>query len=162
MYSKKNYFFGFDSYWKSGRRFHTIEPDYDEKIDNFLDYVLLNYIRNDENDRYVFPLEVWNHYESEKRTNNDLEGYNSKLEKFLWNHPNIWLFVNKIKAEESTATLKYMRLNNETLSYRKTNIVDVNRDLEIQNAKIRYLTKKISIMEYLTEVSKCTSNYDEL
>jgi hypothetical protein len=138
------------------------KPDYDEKIDNFLDYVLLNYIRNDENDRYVFPLEVWNHYESEKRTNNDLEGYNSKLEKFLGNHPNIWLFINKIKAEESTATLKYMRLNNETLSYRKRNIVDVNRDLEIQNAKIRYLTKKISIMEYLTEVSKCTSNYDEL
>jgi hypothetical protein len=84
------------------------------------------------------------------------------LEKFLGNQPNIWLFINKIKAEESTATLKYMGLNNETLSYRKRNIVDVNRDLEIQNAKIRYLTKKISIMEYLTEVSKCTSNYDEL
>jgi hypothetical protein len=49
---------------------------------------------------YVFPLEVWNHYESEKRTNNDIEGYNSKLEKFLGNHPNIWLFINKIKAEE--------------------------------------------------------------
>jgi hypothetical protein len=27
------------------------KPDYDEKIDHFLDYVLLNYIRNDENDR---------------------------------------------------------------------------------------------------------------
>jgi hypothetical protein len=59
------------------------KPDYDERIDNFLDYVLLNYIRNDENDRYVFPLEVWNHYESEKRTNNGLEGYNSKLDKFF-------------------------------------------------------------------------------
>ena len=81
------------------------KPDYYEKIDNFLDYVLLNYIKNDENDRYVYPLEVWNHYESEKRTNNNIEGYNSKLEKFLGTHPNIWLFINKIKAEESTATL---------------------------------------------------------
>jgi hypothetical protein len=63
------------------------------------------------------------------------------LEKFLGNHPNIWLFINKIKEEKSTATLKYMRLNNESLSYRKRNIVDVDRDLEIKNAKIRYLTK---------------------
>jgi hypothetical protein len=138
------------------------KPDYNEKIDNFLDYVLLNYIRNDENDRYVFPLEVWNHYESEKRTNNDIEGYNSKLEKFLGTHPNIWLFINKIKAEESTATLKYMRINNDTLSYRKRNAVDVDRDLEIQNAKIRYLTNKINIMEYLNEVSDCVCNYDEV
>jgi hypothetical protein len=79
-----------------------------------------------------------------KEKKNDLEGYNSKLEKFLGNHPNIWLFINKIKEEESTATLKYMRLNNELLSYRKRNIVDVDRDLEIQNAKIRYLTKQIT------------------
>jgi hypothetical protein len=59
------------------------KPDYSDKIDNFLDYVLLNYIRNDESDRYVFPLEVWNHYESDKRTKNDLIGYKLRLEKFL-------------------------------------------------------------------------------
>ena len=84
------------------------------------------------------------------------------MEKFLGTHPNIWLFINKIKAEESTATLKYMRINNDTLSYRKRNAVDVDRDLEIQNAKIRYLTNKINIMEYLNEVSDCVCNYDEL
>ena len=53
-----------------------------------------------------------------------------------------------------------MRLNNDTLSYRKRNILDVDRDLEIQNAKIRYLTDKIDIMEYLDEVSNCVCNYD--
>ena len=55
-----------------------------------------------------------------------------------------------------------MRINNDTLSYRKRNAVDVDRDLEIQNAKIRYLTKKINIMEYLNEISDCVCNYDEL
>ena len=50
------------------------KPDYSDKIDNFLDYILLKDNRNDERDRYVLPLEVRNHYESEKRTNNDLEG----------------------------------------------------------------------------------------
>ena len=72
------------------------------------------------------------------------------------------MFINKIKAEESTATLKYMRLNNDTLSYRKRNIHDVDSDLEIQNAKIQYLTKKINIIEYLNEVSSCVCNYDEV
>ena len=51
-----------------------------------------------------------------------------------------------------------MRLNNDTLFYRKRNIIDVDRDLEIQNSKIRYLTN----MEYLTEISKCVTNYDDL
>jgi hypothetical protein len=55
-----------------------------------------------------------------------------------------------------------MRLNNDTLSYRKRNVIDVDRDLQIQNCKIRYLTNKINIMEYLTEVSQCVSNYDDL
>ena len=55
-----------------------------------------------------------------------------------------------------------MRLNNDTLSYRKRNILDVDRDLEIQNAKIRNLTDKIDIMEYLDEVSNCFCNYDEI
>ncbi len=68
----------------------------------------------------------------------------------------------KIKAEESTATLKFMRLTNDTLIYRNRNIKDVDRDLEIQNAKIRYLTHKTSIMEYLDEVSNCICNYDEI
>jgi hypothetical protein len=81
---------------------------------------------------------------------------------FLGTHPNIWLYINKIKAEESTATLKYIRLNNDTLSYRNRNILDVDRDLQFQNAKIRYLTDKIDIMEYLDEVSNCVCNYDEV
>ena len=55
-----------------------------------------------------------------------------------------------------------MRLNNDTLRYRKRNILDVDRDLEIQNAKICYLTDKIDIMEYLDEVSNCFCNYDEV
>ena len=32
------------------------KPDYSDKIDNFLDYILLKDNRNDERDRYVFLL----------------------------------------------------------------------------------------------------------
>ena len=55
-----------------------------------------------------------------------------------------------------------MRINNDTLSYRKRNAVDVDRDLEIQNAMICYLTTKIKIIGYLNEVSDCVWNNDEL
>jgi hypothetical protein len=41
----------------------------------------------------LFPVELWNHYENDKRSNNDLEGYNEKSFK---KHPNIWIFINKL------------------------------------------------------------------
>ena len=72
------------------------------------------------------------------------------------------MFINKIQAEESTANLKYMRTNNGTLAKRNRNTVDVERDLKIQTAKINFLTNKITIMQYLDEVSDVVCNYDEL
>ena len=138
------------------------KQDYGDKIENFADYDLLNYINNEEINNYVFPLALQNHYDSEKRSNNDLEGYNSKLEKFLSSLPNVWVFINKIKAEESTATLKYMRTTNAALAKRNRNTVDVERDLKIQTAKIDLLTNKITTMEFLDEDSEIVCNYDEL
>ena len=77
-------------------------------------------------------------------------------------HPNVWVFINKIKAEETTATLKYMRTTNATLAKRNRNTVDVERDLKIQTAKIDLLMNKITTMEFLDEVSEIVCNYDEL
>ena len=55
-----------------------------------------------------------------------------------------------------------MRTNNGTLAKRNRNTVDVERDLKIQTAKINFLTNKITIMQYLDEVSDVVCNYDEL
>ncbi len=44
--------------------------------------MLTNYITNEETCQVLFPVELWNHYENDKRSNNDLEGYNEKLQKF--------------------------------------------------------------------------------
>jgi hypothetical protein len=52
-------------------------------LETFADYVLTNYITNEETGKVLFPVELWNHYENDKRSNNDLEGYKEKLHKFL-------------------------------------------------------------------------------
>jgi hypothetical protein len=36
-------------------------------------------------------------------------------------HPNIWIFINKIKDEEAAYSLKYLRVENVTLKHRPRN-----------------------------------------
>ncbi|CAF1098272.1 unnamed protein product [Brachionus calyciflorus] len=49
------------------------------RIEEFLDYFVDNYFEGD------FPKEMWNHFGNENlpRTNNNLEGYNGKLKKYI-------------------------------------------------------------------------------
>ena len=49
-------------------------PDYDS-IDQFLDYMTEAYV---DPDQALFPIELWNQYDDNdnKRSNNDIEGYN--------------------------------------------------------------------------------------
>ena len=63
----------------------------------------------------------------------------------MHSHPNVWIFINKIQAEESTATLEYIRKNNGTLAKTNSNTVDVERDLKIQTAKINFLCRVMFI-----------------
>ena len=88
----------------------------------FLDYVTVNYVDPDE---ALFPIELWNQYEENdnKRTNNDAESYNLWLDLWLHKHPNIWNFITKIKAEESSANLKYIRINDGTFKRRFKNLI---------------------------------------
>ena len=125
------------------------KPDYAE-VEAFADYVLENYI-----DTLIFPIHMWNHFEENDRTNNPVEGYHSKLKKFLRHHPNIWVFIKKIQSEESVATLKYLRIKDGSFISRNRNTKDLQRDLFIQNLKVKYLRGEITLMEYLTDVSKC-------
>ena len=137
------------SYW-----FDT--PEY-AKIDEFADYVLENYIETN-----LFPIEVWNQYNNDgSRTNNSAVGYNHKLNNFLNIHPNIWLFIRKIQAEESTAALTFNRINDGTLNRRGRNRVDIQMDLQIQKLKCEYLSQNISAMEYLEKVSEYGPKFGE-
>lgn len=102
---------------------------------------------------------MWNQYDSEKRTNNDLEGYNSKLSKFLKKHPHIWKFIFQIKSEETTASLLFIRTEKQILRERGRNKGDIERDLDIQLCKYKYITKELGLTELLNEVSQVIHDY---
>ncbi|CAF1014771.1 unnamed protein product [Brachionus calyciflorus] len=70
-------------------------PLNDEKIINFIKYYQKQWLNGS-----ISP-EIWNHHDSQKRTNNDLEGYHSKLTKFLPKyHPKFSDMITCIKKED--------------------------------------------------------------
>ena len=102
----------------------------------------------------LFPIESWNHFDNEDdRTNNRVEGYNNKLDKYLNSHPNIWKFIIKIKSEETNASLTYSRINNDTYKSRRRNNKDILRDLQITKLKLKYVSNEISITEYIAQLA---------
>ena len=110
----------------------------------------------------MYPIAVWNQFDNDgSRTNNTVEGYNLKLNNFLHSHPNIWIFIRKIQAEESTSALTHSRVNDMTLNRRGRNKIDIQTDLNIQKLKCSYLAKKITAMEYLEQVSKVGPKFGE-
>ena len=131
-------------------------PEY-EQMGAFLDYVTLTYI-----DEPLFPIELWNHYDDtdNKRSNNDAECYNLWLNTWLQTHPNIWRFITKLKAEESSSYIKYIRINDGTFKKKNRKTTDVQRDLEIQTAKFNLVSKNLDIKEYLVEVSKVVQDFE--
>ena len=66
-----------------------------DKLDSFLDYFHATWF-----DR--FKPNHWNYYETiDPRSNNHLEGFNYKLNKFIdFIHPNIYSLVNTFKGLE--------------------------------------------------------------
>ena len=105
----------------------------------FLDFVTLTYI-----DEPLFPIELWTHYNDtdNKRSNNEAEGYNLWLNTWLQTHPNE--FITKLKAEESSSYIKYIRING-TFKKKNRKTKDVQSDLNIQTAKFNLVSKNLDI-----------------
>jgi hypothetical protein len=108
-----------------------------------------------------FPLELWNHEDhNQQRTNNNIEGYNNSLTKFLGFHPNIWLFINKIKTEESIVATNYYRILNDTYKQRRRNGANVERENRLLKLKCDFLEDEISLLEYLEKAAVQIPTFD--
>jgi len=95
----------------------------------------------------LFPKSMWNHYDNDgKRSNNYLEGYYSKLNKYLKQHPKFWDFVRHIKSEVVDVELKWHHIQSGDSKSKSQNIEEVERDLYIQKVKCEYLMQKLDIM----------------
>ena len=87
------------------------------------------------------------------------EEYNNRLSNFLNSHPNIWKFIIKIKSEETSASLAYTRINNDTFKHRRRNKIDLCRDLQIAKLKCKYLENKLNLTELLHEFAKIVQEF---
>jgi hypothetical protein len=67
--------------------------------------------------------------------------------------PNIWKYILLLKQEEATANLKIIAIEKGVLKSRGRNKLDVIRDLEISNLKLKYLLNEISYEDLFLKLS---------
>ncbi|CAF1083058.1 unnamed protein product [Brachionus calyciflorus] len=94
--------------------------------------------------------EIWNHYKSQKRTNNDLEGFHSKLTKFLPKyHPKFSDILNCINREDSKTTNAYLRPNKKSKQAKR----EVEKDLKILMIHEEFERNNISFKDYFDNLT---------
>ncbi|CAF1101237.1 unnamed protein product, partial [Brachionus calyciflorus] len=103
-----------------------------------------------------------NHFNTNEtpRTNNNLEGYNFRLNKHLSvvSRPNIYTAINKLKEEEVDASLKFFRAlkGDKAPPRNKLYVINDRRDLYI-----KYSIKVFDFAELekkLDKIDECTDN----
>jgi len=79
----------------------------DERLFTFLEYILNYWLIND------FLLSMFNcFHRTERRTNNDMEGWHFKVQKTLnCIHPNLWTFITGLKLIDRDAVLEETQIN---------------------------------------------------
>ncbi len=78
----------------------------------------------------------------------------------LQTHPNIWKFIGKLKTEESSSYLKFIRINNRSFKKKNRKNKDVQKDLKIQTAKFNLVFKNLDFKEYLIKVSQVVQDFE--
>ena len=66
----------------------------------------------------------------------------------------------KLKVEESSSYLKFIRINDGTFKKKNRKSKDVQRDLLIQTAKFNLINNNLDIQDYLIEVSKVVQDFE--
>jgi len=119
-----------------------------EKIEEFLAYFTDYYFEG------VMNMEIWNHYETvdRPRTNNNVEGHNSKLKKYVGAaKPNIFKAINVFQQEEVNSTLKYTQaLAGANIPGRRK--LDVDKDGHLRTFKTLFLNKDITLEVYIRNI----------
>ena len=129
------------------------QPDY-PSVQEFCDYFMDYWIEN------INTIHIWNHYDNkDPKTNNHLEGFNYKINKYFESKSHIWKFIEKIQDLEAEMTLKHTRLENGTLRDRGRNRIYIELDLKLANLKHDYATKEIDLELYIEKVNECMHDY---
>jgi hypothetical protein len=113
--------------------------------DSFLKYVVDTYFEGN------YEVSMWNHFNTVDlpRTNNNLEGYNYKLNKHLSVvKPDIFSAIQKLKEEEVDASMKYYRAIHGEKAPPRNKLYIIN-DTIFLHQKQMLLNNEISIETYI-------------
>ena len=85
-----------------------------------------------------FHYTLWNHYDTKDiRTNNNVEGYHSKLRSIISSpKPNIYAIVEIIRNEDATARSKFERVNSDIL-HARPNAQALFREERLENLRLK-------------------------
>ena len=101
--------------------------------------------------------EHWNYYDYlGRRTNNDLEGFNRQLNRFLHSpHPNIYKFVDHIKGIDQKNSLRIIEYRKNPIDYGKWSLPSkqVEKETKLQRLMAAYKNDQISLFDYLNALA---------
>ena len=105
---------------------------------------------------------MWNHYETVgPRSNNHVEGYNLKLNRYVSTvHPNVLNLIQDLRDLESFFAINYIQRKNGCLSKSFRRALDIKRDDILFNLKTLLFYNSISLKDYLAYASRLFS-YDQ-
>lgn len=104
----------------------------------------------------VASVDVWSIFdEPRRRTNNDLEGYNSRLKRELGCNRNLWMFMKKMLHEEENMRKQVLRLDfqmplQEGRSKRQNKMIAEYREM--------YLSHQLTAFQYVSNLTSALPN----
>jgi hypothetical protein len=116
-----------------------------EKLTLFLDYFVEQWMEHQN-----VPIEMWNIHQHRHRTNNAVEGWNSKLNSIVGKQqPNVFLLVQKLK-EEAVLVSWQMKSKELGLAGQKRKRLTYNKTRELKE-----LWQNTTNQMICTNVSQC-------
>ena len=106
-----------------------------------------------------FPLKLWNIYHAANRTNNRVEGWHSKLNRFVKkSHPNIYELLTELKKEQAATelTVHRARLGAAPPGRRPEYI---RLDQQVDRLRTKFEAGEYTEEEYLGSLRRIVHNY---
>ncbi|CAF1018080.1 unnamed protein product [Brachionus calyciflorus] len=136
-----------ESAWQIIQKFR---PSNNPKLIEFHDYFKDTWYQKPK-----FSYELWNHYYTEgPRTNNHVEGYNLKINKYIdYSHPHIYSAINTLKCLETSTGLNFFQIESGGLTQFPRRTRDIQRDVMKNYLKGKFERGELTVIMYLNRMS---------
>lgn len=89
----------------------------------------------------------------EHRTNNDLEGWHTRMSKLLNRRENLWQFIRVIKDEQAAKEVEVNQIEHGAV-IRRQSAKSINRETRITNLRNSYVGNNETYMQYVNHLSQ--------